>query len=264
MNNIYKILQAYNYKPQHKGEWVFINCPFHLEEKPSLGIKQDYFKCFGCGKAGPLTYLLEELGILERPEIDLVGTIKNSLMNSIVSNLSSISGIPGDAKPFYIKFRGIEPDTYKFFNVFTSKFFPDEIVFPLYSENNLRGLIRKPLNGKYKVNFYGKYFPYNFSNCLSSNLIVVEGVFDALSVWQTGNQNVCAILGTGNVFNFSKFLRQLNAKNVCILFDGDNAGRSAAKKLNELYKNSYILEMPEDTDPNNLSNLSEFLKRNMK
>ena len=264
MSNIYSILESQGYKPQHKGEWVFINCPFHLEEKPSLGIKQDFFKCFGCGKSGSLIYLLEELGIIEKPEIDVVGNIKEKLLNSVISNLSSLVGIPKDAKIFDREYRRITPNTYRVFNVFTSKFFPDELIFPIYAEDNLRGLVRKPLQGKYKINFYGKYLPYNFANCLSTNLIVVEGVFDALSVWQAGYNNVCSVLGTGNVYNFTRFLRSIKARNVCILFDGDNAGRSAAKKLNEMYPNSYIIDMPEDTDPNSLSNLKEFLQRNIK
>jgi DNA primase len=263
MSEIYDILSNHNCKPQYKGEWVFISCPFHNEDKPSLGIKQDFFKCFGCGKAGPLSYLLEELGIIERPEIDVVATVKDNLLNSIVSNLSSLNGIPQDAEPFNLEFRGITKETFNFFKVFTSKFFPDEIVFPIYDTNDLKGLVRKPLNGKYKINFYGKYTPYNFYNCFANNLIVVEGVFDALSVWQAGYENVCAILGTGNVFTFSKFLRRMKAKNVNILFDGDVAGNSAAKKLNNIYPNSTIIEMPDDTDPNNLSNLKEFLKRNI-
>ena len=262
--DLFSILQANGNNPSWRGQWIFLNCVFHPEEEASLAIFKDYFKCFGCGKVGSIDYLLEELGIKERPKLDIVQNIKESLITTILSQLSSLEGLPSDATTFNAEFRNITKETFAHFQVFTSDYYPDELVFPIFEGRELRGLIRKPLTGKYLANFFQGYYPFNFNNCCANGLIVVEGVFDALSVWQAGFTNVCAILGTGNVFPFVKYLRQLKAKNVQILFDGDTAGYTAAKKLNGMYPNSSIIEMPQDTDPNSLNNIEEFLKRNIR
>ena len=263
MSDVYDLLSNYGYSPKQKGSWVFINCPWHMEDTPSLGIKDNFFKCYGCNKTGSIQYLLQELGIIEVPEIDEIQILQESLINSVVNKLTQLTGLPQDAQAFTHDYRGITKETYKKFDVFTSNFYPDEIMFPIYYEAELKGIIRKPLNGKYIVNFYEGYTPFNLANVFPTNLILVEGIFDALSVWQAGYKNVLAILGTANVFKIKNILTKINAKGVKILFDGDSAGIIAAKKMSEMYPGCKIIEMPEGTDPNSLGNLEAFLKRNL-
>jgi DNA primase len=55
-------------EPEKRGGWFFWCCPFHNEETPSLGIKEDddRFKCFGCGKTGgAVVWLMEQRGMTE-------------------------------------------------------------------------------------------------------------------------------------------------------------------------------------------------------
>ena len=57
-----------------------------------------------------------------------------------------------------------------------------------------------------------------------------------------------------------KWLYRIEASNIYILYDGDDAGIFGAKKLNLAFPESTIIEMPSGTDPNSLTNLKEFLE----
>lgn len=45
------VLDKYGFIPNRSG---FIKCPFHSEKTPSLHIKGNRFKCYGCGKSGSI------------------------------------------------------------------------------------------------------------------------------------------------------------------------------------------------------------------
>jgi len=161
---------------------------------------------------------------------------------------------------FNKNWRGIDKETFNYFNIGVSDQYPDQLLIPLYANGQVCGFIRHIIGSKYLYNFYNGYVPFNFHNALSSNLYVVEGVFDALSVWQTGQRNVIGILGTGNIYKVSRLLRKIMASNVKIMFDGDETGYHAAEKLHELYPSSKIITLPSGSDPNSLSNLEDYIR----
>jgi DNA primase len=261
MSDLYNILYDAGLTVKRKGKNLFINCIFHHDTDPSLSIFDNGFKCFGCGKSGSLDYLFQKLGIIEKPEIDVIQFEETRLLTAISNKLGEITGLPTDAVPFLKNFRNILPETFKHFNIVTSETYPDQLLFPLYgTENQVCGFIRKPMDGKYLYNYYTGYVPYNFHAIFPSNLMIVEGVFDALSVWQAGYKNVMAISGTGNIYKVSNLLKRIRASNVKLMFDGDEAGYRAAEKLNELYPRSSIITLPNGTDPNDLSNLEEYIR----
>lgn len=39
-------------QPQRRGAWLFWRCVFHPDTKPSLGVKDGRYYCFGCGASG--------------------------------------------------------------------------------------------------------------------------------------------------------------------------------------------------------------------
>ncbi len=61
------------------------------------------------------------------------------------------------------------------------------------------------------------------------SIIVVEGYMDAIAVYQAGNKNVVATLGTAMTEDHLAILWRLVPQPV-VCFDGDNAGRNAASK----------------------------------
>ena len=261
MSDLYNILYDAGLTVKRKGKALFINCIFHHDNDPSLSIFENGFKCFGCGKSGSLDYLLQKLNIIEKPEVDILDFEETRLLETLTNKLGGILGLPPDAEPFTRHYRNIEPDTYRHFGVITSDTYPEQLLFPLYDEKGLvNGFIRNEIGGKYFYNYYEGYTPFNYHASFPSNLMIVEGVYDALSVWQAGYKNVIAILGTGNIYKLSYMLKKIRASNVKIMSDGDGAGYRAAEKLNELYPRSTILTLPPGTDPNSLTNIKEYIR----
>lgn len=99
--------------------------------------------------------------------------------------------------------------------------------------------------------FYGLHETAKFirSNDLA---IVVEGYMDFLALYQAGFINVVATLGTAMTSDHARIIKRYT-RNVLVLFDGDDAGMSAAERslpilLQEgLYPRSLIL--PDRYDP---------------
>ena len=85
---------------------------------------------------------------------------------------------------------------------------------------------------------------------------IVEGYMDVISLWQAGVQNVVATCGTALTPGHIKRLAFL-CKRAFILFDGDNAGRTAASKAFALFLNSgvdaKVLFLPEAEDPDSIA-----------
>ena len=252
-DELFDLLWQAGYSPVRRGASLFMLCPFHNDADPSLGIKDNRWHCFGCHKSGTVDYLLEELGIKERPESDILQIETERVISLIANRLGELEGLPKDFKLFSKKFRNINKQVLDEFECGVSELYQDELIFPIYSEQGtLAGFIRHKPNEKYKYNYFNGYLPYNLNRVVPTNLLLVEGIFDLLSVYQAGHQNVLALLGTGNVWKVVQYLRKIKAKNVKILFDGDNAGITAAKKMHDLYPQSTILRMPEGQDPNSI------------
>ncbi len=82
--------------------------------------------------------------------------------------------------------------------------------------------------------------------------IIVEGYFDFLSLWAAGITNVVATLGTALTREHVELIRRLT-KNVVIVFDPDEAGKSAVERgvalSLEEEMNARIVVIPKGYDP---------------
>ena len=85
-----------------------------------------------------------------------------------------------------------------------------------------------------------------------STLIVVEGPFDAMRVWQAGHPNVVALLGSSPTPAQVHRLAQVEA--LVIMLDADGAGRAGAHRLTPLTTDTPVrlVELPEGNDPADL------------
>lgn len=101
--------------------------------------------------------------------------------------------------------------------------------------------IEKPLYGLYEI-----------SKTKEQPIILVESIFNCLSLWGWGYQSI-AMIGLGNKKQF-EILNRLPNRKFIICFDGDEAGYNAAKKANKyLLKNNYIIKMWQGEDVNSIS-----------
>ena len=86
-------------------------------------------------------------------------------------------------------------------------------------------------------------------------VIIVEGYFDLLSMYQVGIKNVVATLGTAFTSEQGKFLKKF-AEKAILMFDNDNAGKKAligaSKILLSLDIDVYKVNL-EDKDPDELA-----------
>jgi DNA primase len=86
--------------------------------------------------------------------------------------------------------------------------------------------------------------------------VLVEGNFDVLSLHARGLTNVVAPLGTAFTMEQAKLLKRF-AGEVVLLFDGDEAGRKAARLSREAVReagmSARIAQLPEGKDPDELS-----------
>jgi DNA primase len=82
--------------------------------------------------------------------------------------------------------------------------------------------------------------------------IIVEGYFDLLSLWGSGVRNVIATLGTALTKNQIELVRRFT-RNIVILFDPDEGGRSAVERSLQLFLeekiHAKVVVLPDDNDP---------------
>ena len=87
----------------------------------------------------------------------------------------------------------------------------------------------------------------------SGEALVVEGYADVVSLWQAGVQNVVAASGTALTPQQMDALARLEVQRVVLLFDADDAGRSAARKGVEVALAAglapYAVSLPDGADP---------------
>ncbi len=86
----------------------------------------------------------------------------------------------------------------------------------------------------------------------SGTAIIVEGYFDHLALYRAGIRNALATCGTALTDGHIALLKK-HAEKVCLLFDGDNAGRKATVRAMELCLEQslpvYIVSLPKEEDP---------------
>lgn len=150
--------------------------------------------------------------------------------------------------------------------------FRDRIIFPIF---NLSGRIigfggrslddnmqPKYLNSpetpifKKGENLYGLYQARDFIR-QKQEIVLVEGYFDLLNLYQHGFNYVCAPLGTSLTERQALLLSRF-AKKVNVLFDGDLSGIKAALRAIGLLINTqidvYVASLPDGSDPDTVIN----------
>jgi len=257
----------------YSGADLLVKClnPEHDDSNPSMRIDKitGIFNCLSCGYAGNIFKLFnEDYNILDIK----VQRIKDKIKKLTVPTLT----IPLDAVPFAKDYRGISAETFKRFKAYTTsdKDYEGRIVFPIWDILDKIVLfharyIHSDVSPKYINLPHGvkkPLFPAAPDEIYSGSIILVEGFFDMLNLWDKGLKNaVCAFSSTLTkksgksdadvVRKFSQYKLQ-GVNKIYIMFDGDKAGRDGAIKLQKALRENYIIEiieLDEDNDPGNLT-----------
>ncbi len=251
------------------GRDVLIRClnPEHDDRDPSLRIDKltGIGHCFSCGFR---VNIYKFFGLIADTQSIFVTKIKEKIIK-IYSDTMGLE-IPKGAQPYHREFRGISPKTLEYFGAFTHKDFEDRLMFPLKDANDKitcfvgRHFIAtgtpRYLNYPHGVEvplFPGKIHSKN------GTVILVEGIFDALNLFDHGITNVVATMGTqglGSLKGLNKdkilLLKLQGVHKIIFLYDGDAPGQKAVEILKpQLEKAGFLvdnIELPDDTDPGSL------------
>jgi DNA primase len=185
----------------------------------------------------------------------------------------SVDGIemPKGATPYTNKFRDISAATLKHFGAFYThdvEKLQDRIIFPITDISNKTIVYvarhtlseAQPRYVNYPSGVVMPIFPAKAPEN-TTNMVLVEGIFDMLNLYDKGLHNVSCTFGTNTLKNNTgrKLLafKVQGITKIFLLFDGDKAGRESAKELKPLLEAEgflvEIIDLPDDTDPGTMS-----------
>lgn len=254
--------------------------PDHDDKSPSFRIDKTtgIAHCFSCSYK---TNIFKFYGLLTNNVSIRVAKLKEKLKELSVS-ANGLDPLDG-AKPYTKTYRGISIQTLKTFGAFYTENVESmvgRIVFPIKDIRNKtiayvgRNLLSdsgaRYLN--YPTNAAIPLYPVKFAEKFTS-IILVEGLFDMLNLYDKGIHNVVCTFGTAKLLNdiSTKMLsyKVAGIERVFILYDGDTSGRDAAEKMKPLLEDAgfitEIISLPDDVDPGimddaDLESIKEYIR----
>lgn len=236
--NVQDLLAEKQIPFQAKGQDFVVRClnPEHDDSNPSMYINQTtgLFHCFSCGFKGNLFNFYGRT-------VNQLQLKRETLKKKIAVKMAESIGLsmPKDYSPYVGNWRNIRPETYKEFDAFLhiGDVFRDRINFPI---RDISGKIvafqgRHTAGGtpKYKFSPPGAKIPlYPLSKPQAGEVLLVEGLFDVLNLYDKGLRNAVCCFGTNNINEDKlKMLSIQGVSRVGVFFDGDDAGQKAAETI---------------------------------
>lgn len=280
---VLELLQKQGLEYKSSGRDYLIRClnPEHPDASPSFRIDRisGVAHCFSCGFK---TNIFKFFGVFSNPIPVRIAKLKEKLSDLKV--LANGVPVPDGATPYTRPFRGISAKTLKTFGAFYThkvSVLEDRIVFPVHditgktkvyvarhtlSSGNPR-YINYPAKADMPV--YPPQVPKGYHS-----LVIVEGVFDMLNLYDKGLVNVTCAFGTKTILSDlrTKMLpfKAQGVSHIYLMFDGDAAGRAGAEVLKlQLEALEFIVEnipMAEGTDPGSMcqedvDSIIEYIKK---
>lgn len=270
-DHVLDLLKKQNISYQVSGRDYLVRClnPEHDDGNPSCRVDKitGITHCFSCGfKAN----LFKHFGVVGNFTSIKVAKLKEKLKELNI-NFNGVE-FPEDKIPITKVFRNISVKTLKEFEAFYTiggdDKLADRIWFPI---NDLRG---KPTvfvgrhmlssgNPRYLNYPSGVQMPV-YPEVLSSrspSVVLVEGIFDMLNLYDKGLHNVCCTFGTNNLFKEAALkllpLKTQGVSKIYLMFDGDEPGQDAMEKLQPVLEEcGYLVEkiiLEADSDPGELN-----------
>ena len=271
--NVKEILQTRNIAFKEANNDFVIRClnPEHEDRNPSLRVDKTtgIFGCFSCGFAGNL---YTHFGI-DQSLIDIkVITLKKKLDSLKYTSIS----MPLGAEPYNASYRGVSVSTLTEFGAFTcpQDKFDDRIVFPIRNIlGQIVGFVARHLYSDEEPKYlvipeHAKMGLYPARpNIIKNSIILVEGIFDMLNLYDGGLTNTVCMFGVSfgavkkrqkieeNIKKLEQY-KIMGASKIYLLLDGDEAGQKAARNMEKNYSKDFVIEnieLPDGVDPGSLS-----------
>ena len=268
---MYELLQKQGLFIQVSGRDYVVKClnPEHPDSNPSMRIDKitGAFHCFACHYKGNI---FKHFGVLTNTVPIRIAKLKEKL-NSLRTRQDL--ELPDGAVPYTRTFRGISSQTLKHFGAFyTAKEekLVDRICFPIkdITDKTIVFVARHTMsNGNPRYVNYPSgvsmpLFPASAPR-ETKNIVLVEGLFDFLNLYDKGLTNAVCCFGTNTVQNnLKEKLLPFKAQGITkiyVMFDGDDAGRKAARELTPLLEQegfaTEIINLPDNKDPGELDQI---------
>lgn len=280
---VLELIEKNNLAYRISGRDYVLKClnPEHDDSNPSFRVDRvtGVAHCFSCGFK---TNIFKYFGVFTNPVPIKVALLKEKLAALMKGNrgLDMLEG----ATPYTRPFRGISVQTLKRFGAFYTNVvetMQDRIIFPIkdITGNTVVYVGRHTLsNGNPRYMIYPRkvqiplYPPVAPKEAHS--IVLVEGMFDMLNLHNQGLENAICTFGTNTMENSAKEklfpFKAQGITHVYILFDGDDAGETAAHKLKPIIEaEGFIVEiitLPDGTDPGDLGHediesIKEYIKK---
>lgn len=243
-------------------EEILFKCPFHDDTNPSASynVTDRVYNCFVCG-GGSLRSLAKDLGF--ELEAEMIDRIPPSL-ESIQKDLDSILNPKLDKYDYFLEeFEKIETifqcpeylldrvdfETILEFNLHicenSNSVYNERIIFPLESKENIGFIARDYTEVKPQKYLFPKNMPkqeFLFGKIEHEEIIIVEGVFDVMKMWENGFEN--CVCPSGVVFSEEQasLMIENGVKTLILLPDGDEAGKNFIKQMED-YINIFEIEI---------------------
>ena len=255
MKNMSKIifnkLDAMNKTYKKSGDnFIVSQClnPNHTDEHPSFSINLETGVgfCFTCGfKVGYNYWTNGEVDDEFIRDLEYNSLLKN--LEAKKENKSSKIFLPPFGKELQEGWRSLTKETIDKYGLYIciNGLYKNRVIFPMYYNEQLKGFTSRTLVNATPKYLYAKgmdlkslIYP-NFD--YAEELVIVEGVMDALSLIQDG---IPAIMNFGLAVNFNEFkINELLKKGVSklwLMFDNDKYGKEANKKFKQSFLNKYF------------------------
>lgn len=244
-----------------KGGELLFSCPYHSDRTPSafLNYLKEVFHCFSCGKSLSAAVFLQQQGFNPLQLIDTsdrpvkrVAIVDYEQINQKI-NKSAEMGIAlfNDAMPISSNkkvLKYLERRICKDFVLpFSVKFHESRQSLIFKGQTIVERFLSKEATVRYK-----SYGPVNLVYSTKDTfpvkeLIIVEGIFDMLKVYNAGYKNVAAILTTKITDRKLRQIDEITTDNILLSLDNDDAGKlattNAVKKLHFIGKSVQILDL---------------------
>lgn len=267
MNNtqVYELLISKGNNVRVSGRDYVITClnPEHDDSNPSLRVDQvtGIYNCPSCGFKGNI---FKYYNIFSNSVLLKITILKEKIAK--VKTMTTGLDFPV-CTPYTRSFRGISAETLKYFEAFTTtsiERLEDRICFPI---RNVLGKIQVFVGRHLLSNANPRYLNYPAHSQVpmfpptlpknSTSMILVEGIFDMLNLYDNGVTNSVCVFGTQTLLSdtANKLLpyKVQGVTKIYILFDGDLPGTKAATQLKPLLEKCEftveILYLEDDKDP---------------
>lgn len=280
---VLELIQKNGLEYKSSGRDYLIKClnPEHPDADPSFRVDRisGVAHCFSCGFK---TNIFKFYGVFTNPVPIKIAKLKEKLGELKTMNMGQ--ELPAGATPYTKSFRGVSAATLKHFEAFYTmqvEKLMDRIIFPV-----------KDITGKTQVyvarhmlsNGNPRYVNYPRGVTMPlfppmvpqgyRSLVIVEGIFDMLNLYDKGLENVSCAFGTNTLQSDTKLklmpFKAQGITHIYLMFDGDEAGEKAAKTMKPLLEDcEFIVEiitLADGTDPGEMgqedvSSIIEYIKK---